>query len=68
MFYCQACKLFTKKIDARYNTGVAALLTFTEGRCSYMEMLLDFLTTVGTNVVSYFLIKAFENFFDNNRR
>lgn len=32
-----------------------------------MESLIDFLTTVGTNVVSYFLIKAVEKFLDNRR-
>ena len=30
-----------------------------------MEWLLDFFTTVGTNVASYFLIKAIDKYLDN---
>ncbi len=32
-----------------------------------MELLLDFLTTVGSNIASYFLIKAIDKFLDNRR-
>lgn len=32
-----------------------------------MEALLDFLSNVGVNIASYFLIKAIDKYFDNRR-